>query len=50
MIVDYNHARLNIIGEVQYSVKNTFIEVKGAEEKPLRASSAPPAARFAQVT
>jgi hypothetical protein len=34
---------------VQYSVKNTFIEVKVAEEKPLRASSAPPAARFAQV-
>ena len=36
--------------QVQYSVKNTFIEVKVAEKKPFRASSAPPAARFAQVT
>jgi hypothetical protein len=35
--------------KVQYSVKNTFIDVTVAEKKPFRASSAPPAARFAQV-
>jgi hypothetical protein len=37
------------IFDVQNFVKNTFIHVTVAEKRPLRASSAPPAARFTQV-
>lgn len=35
--------------DVQYFVKNTFIDTTVAEKRPLRGSSAPPVARFTQV-